>query len=134
VDHLDAIRKHVTAVIEANEGFDEDMARRARTKEAEGFRIVDGGQTGPHEEGLAPWELTDWRSGEVVATGTGLESFQAMFERERWWHVDSLNYEPVVPTPEPGSLPPGLARALANWAAGDPVEAEMWLEATAPPA
>ena len=133
MDHLDAIRNHVAAVIEANEDFDEELARRARAKESEGFRIVDGGQTGPHVEGLAPWELTDWRTGEVIATGTGLESFQAMFDEERWWHVDSLNYEPVMPASVPGGLPPGLARALANWAAADPVEAEIWLEASAPP-
>jgi hypothetical protein len=133
VDHLDAIRKHVAAVIAANEGFGEELARRARAKEAEGFRIVDGGQTGPHVEGLAPWELSDWRTGEVVATGNGLDSFQAIFESERWWHVDSLNYEPVVPVPASGGLPPGLARALANWAATDPVGAEVWLEASAPP-
>ena len=133
MDYLDAIRKYVAAVIEANEGLGEDVARRARAKEAEGFRIVDGGQAGPHVEGLAPWELTDWRTGEVVATGLGLESFQEMFEKERWWHVDSLNYGPVLPASDPGGLPPGLARALASWAAADPVEAEMWLGATAPP-
>ena len=43
VDHLDAIRKYVAAVIAANEGFGEDLARRARAKEAEGFILTQPG-------------------------------------------------------------------------------------------
>jgi hypothetical protein len=132
VDHLEAIRRHVAAVINADERFDEHVARRARAKEAEGYRIVEGGQTGPHVDGLAPWALTDWRSGEVVAAGTGLESFQRRFEVERWWHLDSLAYDLASPVPESVGLPPGLARALADWASSDPVEAEVWLSASDP--
>lgn len=132
MDYLDAIRKHVAAVIKAGESFEENVARRARAKEAEGYRIVEGGQIGPHVEGLAPWELTDWRSGEVIAAGSGLESFQGTFETERWWHVDSLAYDPSSPVPESLGLPPGLARALAEWASSDPVEAEVWLDASRP--
>lgn len=133
LDYLKAIREYVAAVIRADEEFDEHIARRSRDKEADGYRIVAGGQTGPHVDGLAPWELTDWRSGELVATGSGLESFQAQFEAERWWHIDSLAVDHVAPVPESASLPPGLARALADWASNDPVEAELWLNASGPP-
>jgi hypothetical protein len=132
MDHLEAIRKHVAAVIKAGENFEEHVARRARAKEAEGYRIVEGGQTGPHVDGLAPWELTEWRSGEVIAAGSGLESFQGTFETGRWWHVDSLAYDLPSPVPESLGLPPGLARALEEWASSDPVEAEVWLDASGP--
>jgi hypothetical protein len=130
VDYLEAIREHVAAVIKTDEDLEEHVARRALDKEADGYRIVDGGQTGPHVDGLAPWELTDWRSGEVIATGSGLDSFQSQFESERWWHIDSLAFDHVAPLPESASLPPGLARALADWASNDPVEAELWLSAS----
>lgn len=132
MDYLEAIREHVAAVIRTDEDREERVARRARDKETDGYRIVDGGQTGPHVEGLAPWELTDWRSGDVIAAGSGLDSFQAQFETERWWHIDSLAYDLVVPLPESASLPPGLAHALAGWASNDPVEAELWLNASGP--
>lgn len=127
MDHLDAIRRHVAAVIKNGEDFDEAVARRARAKEAEGYRIVDGGKVGSHVDGLAPWELTDWHTGHVLVTGTGLDSFQAMFETERWWHIDALAYDLGTPTPLHGDLPPGLAQALERWASADPVEAELWL-------
>jgi hypothetical protein len=132
LDYLEAIREHVAAVIKADEVLEEHVARMARAKEADGYRIVEGGQTGPLVDGLAPWELTDWRSGEVIAAGSGLDSFQAQFESERWWHIDSLAYDHVRPLPESASLPPGLARALANWASNHPVEAELWLNASGP--
>jgi hypothetical protein len=133
VDHLEAIRAYVAAVIEIAEGVEEQIAGKAREKEAEGYRIVAGGQTGPHVNGLAPWELTDWRTGEAIAAGSGLESFQAIFETERWWHVDSLTYDLVPASPDSVALPKGLARALSLWAANDPVEAELWLGTSAPP-
>lgn len=129
MDHFDAIRRHVAAVIEADEDLEIRLIRKAREKEAEGFRIVAGGQTGPNVGGLAPWELTDWRTGDAVASGQGLDSFQAGFEENHWWHIDSLSYDLPVPTPSSIVLPPGLASALARWASDDPVEAEMWLEA-----
>lgn len=133
LDYLAAIRKHIAAVIQADETFEVDLARKAREKEREGYRIVGGGQTGPHVKGLAPWELTDWRTGEVIATGHGLESFQETFERRPWWHIDSVTYDLVSPVPESVAIPTGLARALSQWASSDPVEAELWLEASGPP-
>jgi hypothetical protein len=130
VDHLETIRQHVAAIIAAGEGFEVHLAQRARVREAEGYRIVAGGQTGPNVDGLSPWELTDWRTGRAVASGRGLDSFQASFEDHRWWHIDSLTHDLPVPAPEAVGLPPGLGSALAHWATDDPVEAEMWLEAT----
>jgi hypothetical protein len=132
VDHFEAIRKHVAAVIEADEEFEVHLVHKAREREAEGYRIVAGGQTGPHVDGLASWELTDWRTGDPVASGRGLDSFQAVFEEHRWWHIDSVTYDLPSPVPDSVGLPPGLGTALAQWASSDPIGAEMWLEATAP--
>lgn len=131
MDHLEAIRAYVAAVIEAAEGFEERVVGAARDKEAQGYRIVEGGQTGPHVDGLAPWELTDWRTGETVAGGSGLESFQSAFEAENWWHIDSLTHGLAPVVPEASGLPAGLVRALSLWAASDPVGAEEWLDESA---
>jgi hypothetical protein len=49
-----------------------DLAERTwvESREREGFRVVEGGQTGPYSsDDKAPWEIKDWRTGKMLATG-----------------------------------------------------------------
>ena len=47
-------------------------AAEIRRLEADGYRIVDGGQeTSRDDEGESDWSMGDWRTGELLANGHG---------------------------------------------------------------
>ncbi len=129
MDALETIRAHVASIIESDESREVKVAQKARAKEEEGYRIVNGGQV--HGDA---WDVHDWRTDEVIAEGTGREAMGALYLSERWWDIDVLGDDVPFddPDPEPSDiLPASLADALTMWASGHFIDAEMWLEATA---
>ena len=58
------------------------------------------------------------------------DDYDAIWEENEWWHIDAIADAVRTHYPKGDGLPSGLAEALQHWAMEDPVEAEMWLEAT----
>jgi hypothetical protein len=88
-----------------------------RKLEADGYRIVNGGGTGADA-----WEITNWRTGELLARGSGghEEYERAVGGLGRVWHIDQVVHE--FEDVDPGDLPESLADALRDWVEGAPVE------------
>lgn len=108
-----AVRDYVQALLRQYRSDEDARQQRIRALEAAGRRIVDGGQTGQDE-----WEITDWRSGETLASGTGGpdaygEAAQRLDPNGTWLHVDNLDTDPV--DVEPVGIPASLAEALQDW-------------------
>lgn len=108
-----AVRDYVQALLRQYRSDEDARQERIRGLEAAGRRIVDGGQTGQDE-----WEITDWRSGETLASGTGGpdaygEAAQRLDPDGTWLHVDNLDTEPA--DVEPVGIPASLADALQDW-------------------
>lgn len=102
------VRRYLIAQREAD-GSLEDMIGKL---EADGHRIIDGGQTGQ-----TTWQYTDWRTGAVIASGDDRtdedEVLDALDPERTFLHIDNIPRQPVEPA-NPG-IPPSLARALEDW-------------------
>lgn len=113
----DLLRKHIAAVLQAEEDYEKRKEQILTDYETKGHRIVDGGQTGPDT-----WEVTDYRTGELIVEGAGglagydeaTSSEQA--EREKWVHIDPIT-EHLAEDDDPitEGLPESLCQALAEW-------------------
>lgn len=108
-----AVRDYVQALLRRSRADEETRQERIRALEAAGRLIVDGGQTGQDE-----WEITDWRTGETLASGTGGpeaygEAGQRLDPDGTWLHIDNLDTDPV--DVEPVGIPASLADALQDW-------------------
>lgn len=82
---------HVTQFIKSV--LDEQVRHAAAVEaecerlEAEGYRIVGGGQTGgPSNE---EWEITGYRTGVVLASGDGYAAYKAA-SQENYTHIDAV--------------------------------------------
>jgi hypothetical protein len=79
----------------ADQRFDREQEAWARAHERTGRRIVEAGQTGRFDDdGKVPWEIKDWRTGELLAEG--VSSYEDMAWDESWVDItefddDSLN-------------------------------------------
>jgi hypothetical protein len=122
---------------------EENAAEEARfaLAEADGCRIIDGGQELPYDDdGRAAWDVTDFRTGAVLATGHGsLGDCGRALQRleselgQPLCHVEDLReevaeeggYSEMPPT----SLPESLAECLRNWAWEYPGDAREWVTA-----
>src|ERR1700749_4953589 len=109
----DVIREYTRAGLsttaEAEKAEDDEIARI----EAEGFRLVDGGQVTEDR-----WEITDFRSGEILAEGEGgpdeyFEAANALDNDLKIYYVGAIASEisSRFPAPEP---PEGLPGSLAE--------------------
>lgn len=113
----DAIRDYVRALLRADLVLEQERLKRISLLEEAGRRIIDGGQTGGDS-----WEITDWRSGEVLASGTdGLAGYEAAGARldpdGKWFHIDHADRdedEDAEPVDHHG-VPDSLANALQDW-------------------
>ena len=127
----DVIGEYIRAVLDtaaqAEKAEDDEIARI----EAEGFRLVDGGQVAEDR-----WEITDFRSGEILAEGAGgpddyFEAASALDNDLRIYYVGAISSEISsrfpVPRP-PAGLPESLAEALANWVSEHTGEAQQFSE------
>lgn len=92
------------------------QARQSRIEALEntGHRIIDGGRIYP-----AGWEVIDWRTREVIASGDGdIDAYNKAVAgidgSDRWVHIDRIDDEdsPTVPA---GGIPESLADALQDW-------------------
>lgn len=108
-----AVRDYVQALLRQHL-MDEEAARESiRALEEAGHRIVSGGQTGEES-----WEITDWRTGELIVSGTGdhLAYDAAAIQLDpdgKWLHIDNVDAERT--TVEPVGIPASLADALQDW-------------------
>lgn len=97
----DAIVGYVTAVLDALDRQDAELARRMAALEADGFRLVDGGQ-----EGGDRWSVDDYRTGAVLAAGDGgVEGYHAAWQPD-WYHIDRIRTDIDLVDPDrPSSCP-----------------------------
>ncbi|MFE7928358.1 hypothetical protein ACFU6S_06390 [Streptomyces sp. NPDC057456] len=132
----DLVKDHVRKWLAANVTVQEAFHVKVRELEASGLRIVDGGQTGSYDDdGRSDWEVTDWRTGQVVASGHS--SFDGMTEAlgrvdpdNRFVFLDRLSEETELPDPGPtAGLPESLGEALVTWLEekADADEVAEWL-------
>jgi hypothetical protein len=132
----DLTKIHIRKVLEACARWQDAFKAKVEELEAAGRRIVDAGQVGAHHgNDGADWEVTDWRTGEVIASGRGdFEAFSTALNTldptGQWALIDGLmpdvDATPVTPTP---GLPESLAAALQEWAEhrAEPDELAAWV-------
>ncbi|WP_309318869.1 hypothetical protein [Streptomyces salinarius] len=132
----DLVKAHVRKWLAANVTVQETFRERVREVESSGLRIVDGGQTGSYDDdGRADWEVTDWRTGEVVASGHSTfdgmdEALRRVDPDRRFTFLDRLSEATELPEVEPtAGLPESLCDALVEWLEekADAEEVAEWL-------
>ncbi|MEU6054194.1 hypothetical protein ABZ829_27710 [Streptomyces xanthochromogenes] len=112
------VREYVQALLRSQLVDEEARQQTIRELEKAGHRLIDGGQTGRSEDGEATWEITDWRTGALLASGSGdhhtYDDTTARLDPDgKWIHIDSIDNDP--PEVEPAGLPASLADALQDW-------------------
>ena len=108
-----AVRDYVQALLRQHRLDEEVLQESIRALEADGHRIVDGGQTGQES-----WEITDWRTGDVLASGAGDhglydDAATRLDPGGKWLHIDNL--DTGLADVEPIGIPASLADALQDW-------------------
>lgn len=109
------IREYICELLRANLAAEEAREEEIRRLEDTGHRIVNGSQTG-----MNSWEITDWRSGELIEAGSnGLDGYDAAAARldptGMWLHIDHVD-EGIDELPVNSfGLPDSLAAALREW-------------------
>ncbi|WP_327436417.1 MULTISPECIES: hypothetical protein [unclassified Streptomyces] len=113
-----AVRDYVQALL--RQRLVEEEARRERIDAAEkaGHRIVNGGQTSSGSDDVQTWEITDWRTGDLIVNGTGDytaydEAAQRLDPDGKWLHIDTLDEDGGEV--ESVGIPDSLAYALQDW-------------------
>ncbi|MFE7267987.1 hypothetical protein ACFU9B_39280 [Streptomyces sp. NPDC057592] len=91
-----AVREYVRALLRQRLADEQARQDRISSSEKAGHRIVDGGQTSGGSDDTQTWEITDWRTGDLIVDGTGgYESYEAATQRldpdSRWLHIDNLD-------------------------------------------
>jgi hypothetical protein len=117
----DLVSAHVRKILEARLLDSDATAARIAEVEARGGRIVDGGQ-GPYDEnGTAPWEVTDWRTGELLASGRSADPDDADGEAaaldpgDTWHHIDGVSMETEPTEVVAEGIPASLGAILDEW-------------------
>jgi hypothetical protein len=112
---MDPLRTHIRKILRTYAASDTAVAKRIEELEAEGRRIVSGGQTSGDN-----WQVTDWRTGEVIAEGDdGLDGYDAAGERldpgDRWFHIDHVDEDIDMSVAPTDGIPASLAMVLDDW-------------------
>ena len=119
-----SISEYIRALLRHNLADERARQERIRELEGSGHRIISGGQTGRLDDGQATWEITDWRTGEPIESGTGnYEAYEVAANRldpdGKWIHVEHISEgddsEAGTPQVEPAGVPASLAEALQDW-------------------
>ncbi|MEV5915740.1 hypothetical protein AB0M00_43520 [Streptomyces chartreusis] len=117
-----AVRDYVRALLRQYRADEEARQARISVLEAEGHRLINGGQTGQDS-----WEITDWRTGNLLASGAGDhraydEAVMRLDPDGKWLHIDTVDTDPA--DVEAVGIPESLADALQDWlgSAGTPDE------------
>ena len=133
------IREFARLAVAEYERDDAEQDAEARRIEAEGYRLVTGGQEGSsYEDGRSDWAVRDYRTGELLISGHGTyedysaEAAAAVKARgERWYQHDSIWLEmdmPLPTCPVVDGVPPSLAEAVFEWVAeGAAEEVAAWI-------
>lgn len=112
-----AIREYVRAHLRCRLADEQARLDRVHALEAAGHRMVDGGQTGRTDDDQATWEITDWRTGELLASGIGDDAYDAEGARldpdGKWLHIDNVDED--LTEVEAVGIPVSLANALQDW-------------------
>jgi len=108
-----AVRSYVQSALRQYYAAQEAREESIRALEAAGHRIINGGQSGQEE-----WEITDWRTGDLLARGTGNhhdydDAARRLDPDGKWLHIDTIDIDPM--DVEPVGIPESLANALLDW-------------------
>ena len=125
----DVIREYIRSVLQTTRAAEQAEEDEIARIEAEGFRLVDGGQVA---EGR--WEITDYRTGEILAEGAGgpdeyFEAANLLDNDRKIYYVGSIGAEIYsrFPVPQPpAEIPVSLAELLALWVNEHTGEAEKF--------
>jgi hypothetical protein len=130
---------YIRAVLAQAEAGNAAIEARARELEASGHRIISGARTTPYgHDGKCGWEITDWRSGEILAKGhsTVEDHGEAIDRLQREFDVVFYHEDPVedaadqqggyLDHPET-DLPVNLADSLQTWVWEHEDEIRPWL-------
>ena len=115
------IRAHVRALLNARLADSAAAEAQVPKIEARGYRIVQSGPlSGTFRAGPRAWQFTDWRTGEILISGTGdgMQMLAAGAKADpdgRWFNVDNVRdeiQEVEVVSPD---VPASLDCALDEW-------------------
>ncbi|MEY9837073.1 hypothetical protein [Streptacidiphilus sp. EB103A] len=132
----DVTRTYVRDALEALQKTTTDRADYLRRIEAEGHRIINIDASGDPEQ-LCPWQITDWRTGEVLASGDSSTidweaALKSLDPDGIWRSLDDISdsmYEDVeaqyAVNPQ---IPYSLSEVLDEWvrAGGTDEEVAQW--------
>jgi hypothetical protein len=115
----DPLQIHVRKVLAAAAAATAAIAAAAAQIEADGGRIVTGRQIS-----VDMWEITDWRTGERIASGPGwVHDREAAVERLEpagtWWDIEEIQEiigQSSYEVTETDGLPESLAEIVEEWA------------------
>lgn len=130
-----AIMNVVAEVITQIDQYEAQKTATIAKLEAEGCRIVTGGETLD-----GGWEITDWRTQEIISSGQGdPDEYDREVERldpdDRWQHIDNIEAElpyalrlDLIPDP----LPFSLGNTLVDWIENNEDDARAMLASVQP--
>jgi len=122
------LRNHAREAVRRSRAWHAAAAERRRELETGGYRLVGG----DGDANTGEWEITDYRTGQVLASGTdGIGDYDSAAERldaetqaaggrgiihdDHVYDSDALNALLSSP-PAPEGIPVSLADAVADWA------------------
>ncbi|MFD1372314.1 hypothetical protein [Actinoplanes sichuanensis] len=117
------LKTFIQDVLEANHADNGKIEEQIARFEAEGRRIVAGGQISE-----TTWDIVDWRTNEILAAGEdGLDGYLAAGKEldpdDKWVHYDRVLEDTDLTQVDGGDLPDGLADVIEDWAlSGDAEE------------
>lgn len=117
--HDDLIRQHVRKILDTIETDSAKLASRIKELESEGALIVSGGQTDDND----CWEITNYRTGKVLAEGRELNKYDAKIDELASkfpggiWDIDRVSADIDIPSkiPTTPGVPESLAAMLYDW-------------------
>lgn len=90
------LKEVVAFIIEVEDRDTDRVGEAIAAVQADGYRVVNAGQVGDYdpETGLTDWQVTDYYTGEVLASGrdSGPEGMDAAWQ-DGWYCVDSIEVE-----------------------------------------
>lgn len=138
----DALGQQLRNILDAMAAETAQVEERIAKLEEQGYRIVDGGQTGSYQDDeKCEYACTDWRTGEVLFSGRGTHAdysaaadAAAGRDGRQWCHRDRVNevatggmHDELAlldPARVPG-IPESLIHALVEWAEGPATPQEL---------
>lgn len=124
----DAVAKQIVAELDAMAQTQENERAAIQKAEAEGYRIIDGGQISSGDEDYL-CEYTDWRTDEVLYRGSEEDRPDPRItEPPGHWHIDGITFDCLVTAERIAGLPKGLAEAIIEWVTDNEDEARAWIQ------